>query len=293
MAHRPAIIRICNQMKLKVSQELVSDKHVKVILPAGFPFIAYNGKGYVNPWNILTLLDTFRITVFAKSTPNEIIFLDGDKLCEESMPLICATTAKISPSLYDNSIAQAPMEMHCELTHAGKTSMTMKYSLYFKGSDLPVCENKIKTVSVDLTSRKPYQLPDWWKKKYDIGLEGGQTLNIPRIVPGSSVLYNYQVKVKASDLDFFWHVNWSNYVKFSLDCFIEFAAKEHGPGNLVRAFRKCKNFSVLFLKEARLMDTLDICMWKDLDNPNLFKFQFKNEADVACESHLEFYPHDE
>ncbi|GFO11424.1 hypothetical protein PoB_003792900 [Plakobranchus ocellatus] len=288
-------VRILRQLKLKMNREFLSDKHMKVIYHAGFPYQAFNGKGQINPWSIVTMVEVCRSGSFNRLTPSDHTFLDMDKLYEQNLVFIVATTTKISPSFYDHALPKAPVEMHSELIHVGKTSFTQRTSLYFEGSDLPVCENETQSVLVDVATRKPNQPPDWWRKKYDVDLEGEQPLKIPRhVVPESGVLSKNQIQIKASDLDVYWHTNWSNYVKFSYDAFVDFAIKKHGPSNIPRAFRKCKNFSVLYMKEANLMDTVDICMWKDFDNSNLFKFQFCNKSsDVISESQLEFYPPDE
>ncbi|GFR86842.1 hypothetical protein ElyMa_004208500 [Elysia marginata] len=202
------------------------------------------------------------------------------------------TSTKVSPKLYDYSVCKSPLEIHSELVSIGRTSFGMTTSIFTEGIDEPLCENYVQPVFINSATRKPCQPPDWWTEKFTQGLEDRGSFRLSRhIIPESGILHRYQTKISASDLDAFWHVNWSNYLKFTYNAFVEYAISKHGPGNIAQAFRNSKQFSLLYLQEANLNDTLDIRLWKDPENTNLFKFQFLNDSDVICESQIELYPH--
>ncbi|GFR69077.1 hypothetical protein ElyMa_003748900 [Elysia marginata] len=92
------------------------------------------------------------------------------------------------------------------------------------------------------------------------------------VIPETGALFGKQVQIAASNLDQFLHTNWSNYLKFCYDAFVEYEVKKLGQENILNSFRKVKQFSLLFLQESSLMDTLDVHLWKDQENPDLFKF---------------------
>ena len=230
---------------------------------------------------------------FNKFSSNDKCFLEFDKIYSNYLVFIASQSTKVSPEFYDYSVPKGPLEIHVELDNVGKTSFGLKTSIFHEKIDTPLCENFVQSVFVDLAKRKPSPPPDWWVEKYMQGLKDKPSLRIPRhVVPQEGILWNYQMKVAASDMDNYWHTNWSQYIKFSYNAFIDFAISKHGSGNIARAFRKSKEFSVLYLQESNLNDTLDIQLWRDGDNLNLFKFQFLKKSDVICESQIELYPHD-
>ncbi|RUS90056.1 hypothetical protein EGW08_002169 [Elysia chlorotica] len=283
--------RIVHQMK--ASRKFLSDTHVKVMSHGGFPYEAFNGKAQINPWSIMHMMEFSRNASFNKFSPTDHCFLEFDKLYQNYLVFIASATTKVYPKLYDYSVTKGPLEIHVELDNVGKTSFGLKTSIFQEATDTPLCESFVQSVFVDLAKRKPNPPPDWWLEKYKQGLEGQATLRVPRhVLPQDGILWNYQMKVAASEIDTYWHTNWSQYVKFMFNAYVDFSAGTHSSGNLAAAFQKSKEFSVLYMQESNLGDSLDVQLWRDKHNPNLFKFQFLKQADVICESQLELYPHD-
>ncbi|GFS10246.1 hypothetical protein ElyMa_003056500 [Elysia marginata] len=217
-------------------------------------------------------------------------FMDFSKSSRSVLCYTAATDTKISPVFYDYSTPKNPVEFHLELDHVGKTSYCMKTQFFFEGIEEPVVENKYTMVFIDSESMKSSQPPEWWKEKYASGLEKRQGLKIPRnVIPETGVLFGKQVQIAASNLDQFLHTNWSNYLKFCYDALVEYEVKKLGQENILNSFRKVKQFSLLFLQESSLMDTLDVQLWKDQENPYLFKFKVLKKTEDVCDCQIEFH----
>ncbi|RUS90057.1 hypothetical protein EGW08_002170 [Elysia chlorotica] len=293
MAGKPInFSRIVQQMK--TSRSFLSDRHVKVISPGGFPYEAYNGKAEITPWSILHLLEFSRDVFFSRTASHDRCFLDIDKISENHLMFMACTTTKIWPSLYNRSVCKTSLVLNSELVNVGRTSFVIKTLIGVENADTPLCENFVQPVLIDSATRKPSPPPEWWLNKYSNTLKGsGSGLKLVRqVVPQNGVLHRYQTKISASDLDSFWHANWSSYLRNSYNALAEHFVGKNGAGQTASAFRKSKQFSLLYLREANLNDTLDIHLWKDPQNTNLYKFQFYKESDVICESEIELYPPD-
>ena len=237
------------------------------------------------------MLEFSRDVFFSRNTPSDQCFLDIDKICHNRLMFMAYTSTKVWPNLYDHSVCKNPLELHSELINVGKTSFGIKTSIGIEKLDLPLCENFVQPVLIDKTTRKPTMPPEWWIEKYSKGLEGKGSLRLSRhAVPEHGVSHRYQTKISASDLDSFWHANWSSYLKFSYNALVDYTMSKHDHGNIASAFRQSKQFSLLYLQETNLNDTLDIDLWEDPEHSNLFKFQFYKGSDVVCESQIELYP---
>ena len=240
------------------------------------------------------MLEFSRNEAFIRNTSDGNCFLDLDKVYHDHLLFVACTTTTVSPSLYDYSVKKGPLKLQMELTNVGKTSFGLKNSIYAEGLDLPLCENFVQPVIINSETRRPSSPPQWWIEKYTQGLDNTASLKIPRhVVPDNGILSTYQVKIGASDLDTFLHTNWANYLKFSYNALVDYEVNNDGKGSITqKAFKKSKAFSLLYLKEADFNDTLDIHLWKDSQNTNLFKFQFFKGSDVVCESQIELYADD-
>ena len=239
------------------------------------------------------MVEFSRNASFNKTTPEDRCFLDVDKIYQNYLMFIASTTTKVSPKLYDYSVCKGPLEINVELVNVGKTSFGLKTTIGLEQQETPLCENFVQSVFVDLAKRTPSPPPLWWLEKYAKDLQNLNSPRLPRhMVPESGVLSTYQMKIAASDLDNYWHTNWSNYLKFSYNAFVDYETTGYSPSKIAKAFRRSKKFSLLYLKESNLNDVIDIHLWKDQQNENLFKFQFLKKEDVICESQLELYPQD-
>ena len=240
------------------------------------------------------MVDFSRNIAFGHVPPDYQSFLDVMKLSEKHLLFTAATSTKISPKLYDYTITKGPVEFRLELDNVGKTSHCIKTLFFLEGLDAPAIENKTQMVIVDIDLRRPSQLPEWWREKYTPGVESDQGLRIPRnVVPDSGILSHSQVIISASNLDMYMHTNWTNYLKFCYEAFIDYEVKKHGKANIHSAFRKVKQFSLHFMHESSLMDILDVEFWKDPENTNLYKFQIHKQAEEVCEAQIEFYPYED
>ncbi|RUS78634.1 hypothetical protein EGW08_013604 [Elysia chlorotica] len=286
---------------MNVRKEFISLKKVKVICPDGFPYHAYDAKGQVTPWSIIRMVDFSRNIAFSNSPtadPPQQSFLDVVRLTEEFLLFTAATSTSISPNLYDSGTKKGPLELHLELDNVGNTSYCIKTLFFLGDQDRPVIENETQMVMVDFNLKRPSPPPDWWREKYSAGgLETGKGLRLPRAVPPESgVLSHYQVKIAASDLDIYLHTNWANYLKFCYDAFVDYKfhqvhqVHQHGRESIQDAFRKTRRFALRFMHETSLGDALDVTLWKDSGNPDLYMFQVLKQAEDLCEAQVEFYP---
>lgn len=238
------------------------------------------------------MVEFARNAAFNKFQPKDSCFLELDKIYQGYLIFIAFTKTKVSPAIYDQHLPKAPLEIDVELSHVGQTSFGINTSLSLEGqSNQPLCENYIGSVFVDLATRKPSKPPDWWVEQYKQGLDVNTPPKFPRhVLPNSGFLSSYQLQIAGSNLDTYWHSNWTQYLKFSYNAFVNYATHKHGSKNVDKAFRKSKEFSLMYLQESNLKDILNVHLWKDTENTNLYKFQLIKKSDVICESQIEFYP---
>ncbi|XP_059160829.1 uncharacterized protein LOC131944288 [Physella acuta] len=281
--------RIASQVLF--SKQIISPYNYIIRLPGGFCYEAYNAQACVNPWSLLRMVECGRGACFNPIPPDCHSFLDVAEMYKNYFIFIASTSTTISPKLYNVSTVKGPLILDVKLDYVGTKTIKMKTVMHLEGTDEPLCENNTQSVLVDNSTRKPSAPPDWWIQKYSLGSNNGTPLKLePLQLPKDTKLSEYAFTVAATDVDSYLHVNWSNFVKYFYNTFLNFELKKVGRDHASLAFRNLKSFDVAYIKEANIDDNLVIKHWPVDKSEHIHNFQMFKKSQVISECKFEFFP---
>lgn len=232
------------------------------------------------------MIEGTRSAVFKESKDGES-FVDVERLYKNYLLFIASTSTTVSPDLYRISTVKAPLEFDVKLDFVGNTSFKLRTSIYAQSISLPLYENDTQTVCVNIETRRPSSLPDWWREKYSA--VKGEPLKPSRLNIPENVESRYNRQVQPSDVDTYMHLNWSNYIKFCHDAFVCSEIQKKGMDKATEAFRNMKQFSISFIKEAAVGDSINVRLWQNSTNSDAYHFQLLRSSDVIGECSIDYF----
>ncbi|XP_005103206.1 uncharacterized protein LOC101861670 [Aplysia californica] len=280
--------------QLAATKEFLSPTKVRVTLPGGFPYEAYNGSASVQPWSVLRMVEAQRGMAFNSVSADSLPFLDVHKLYKDYFMFIAAAKTDVFSDLYNPSIKKGPLYADVELVNVGNSSFNLRTSFFTVDKDTPLFVNYVQTVVVNNQSRRPSAPPSWWREKFCSNIASpGEPLRLPRLnMTEQPLASDFCVSVPVSDVDSYLHMNWSNGVKYCYNAYVSYIIKRYGLEGVGDINRDVKNFSASYLRECNLGEELRVNLWQSKENENLFHFQLIKDSSsaVANECSFEFYP---
>ncbi|XP_021380334.1 uncharacterized protein LOC110467470 [Mizuhopecten yessoensis] len=281
--------RIARQ--LNYQREFLSPTSVRVNIPGGLPYEAFEARGSkVSPWNLFQLFESARVFAFwplpNAERPNES-FADIYKILQDNLMFTATTNLSIKRPLYDDFTPKFPLSVTVKLDYIGRTSILTTSTLAHTHSN-PYAVCKLQSILVDPATRKPTSFPDWWRQKYanDSAVDGSAL--IMKDLPDVDVdqCYQHDVIVNPRDCDAYSHTNWANYVPYCSDA-CRFGLLQNRYKNITDSSLEngVKELEMSFRKESSVGDTLKIISWETGDGLN-FRVLKNNDTCVQMTMHF-------
>lgn len=173
--------------------------------------------------------------------PEVETFLDFTKLSNDYFTFMSSSEFVMSRTLYDNRVSKWPLDMKFTQGFVGNSSVANVSHFYAcdeedkrNASDLgqtPLWTNTYQIVLIDKTTRKPTQLPDWFKEKFK-GKGCMEKGFILKTFARPAVTFSQLFKVQWTDTDQYNHTNFTTYVRWALDAL---HAALHSKANLQKS----------------------------------------------------------
>ncbi|RUS78434.1 hypothetical protein EGW08_013808 [Elysia chlorotica] len=263
-------------------------------------------------------------------------FLNFRVLSGDHFIFMSSTEFVMSRSMYDYDVPKWPLDMTFTHGYVGNTSVANVCNFYAckeedtanvsdSGQSL-LWTNTYQIVLIDKTTRKPTQLPDWFKEKY----KGKGCMDkgfILRPFPRPAVTFSQSSKVQWSDTDQYKHTNFTTYARWAMDT-LHAALRirddprpqsQHKPGddaqsgingkypdqtidaskalpNITKEILSCglHKVQITYLKECLEGETVETHVWQeDGAEKELVLFSVvKNNEDV-CQIKMWYFPVDD
>ncbi|KAK3096830.1 hypothetical protein FSP39_003740 [Pinctada imbricata] len=241
------------------------DKVEAIVKHPGFHHSDFDVLGQPKLWQIMGLVVTGRI--FAHHYPLDDpkrTFRDYEKLTEDRLTFLVTSELQFTKLLYDKESPKRPLMMKVQGGYIGNSSFNSYTSVHAENGELLI-SNINQVVSIDMQTRRPKPLPDWWKQKYAESAKNKPSLKIAKFEkPGNTGFY--QVKVAWSDTDFNHHTTWSAYVRYVIDA----AHKCQREGTLSNFDDNLKSgiskLELQYFGESLEGDHLDVFVWEECSN---------------------------
>ena len=209
--------------------------------------------------------------------------------CTKYPKIIYLYYIRIEQRFYQISTPKYPLTISMQLTHLGRTSFTIVYSIGSPGNGT-YATVKILGVFVDKKTRRPTSLPQWWKEKYSLIQSPSQPPNVYGLKrPECSI--SFPVSINYSDTDENCHTTWPFYMRMCYDAFVDGTMrKAYKRINDEDASRGVKTLELVFKKESLLGDDLNVHSWEtDRHDVRELGFEITKGTEICVQAKMEFY----
>ena len=241
----------------------------------------------LNPRAIMMVLERARATAWFDKDSS---FMQMDKL--DKLIYMVSASLDINNKVYDVSLPKLPITIDTHVAYLGRTSWKLKTEIYFQGHSLPLVHGEQQCVLVDGHTKRPSLPPQWWSDQFMGALDqSGQPLIVPSTkMPTDIAVAREEIKVLPSDADFYIHAGSANYIKFVMDCYIQWHIKKYGFMVNGDPFRNLKSMAQSFKGEANIGDVLTVIFWPDSTKADSFHFHVFKDEKLIHECFVEFFP---
>ncbi|XP_069121911.1 uncharacterized protein [Argopecten irradians] len=282
--------RIARQ--LNYQREFLSPSTIRVTIPGGLPYQAFEPKGAkVAPVSLLQLFESvraFSLWPIPTAERPESSFADFKELLLENFFFIVTVKLTVERQLYDESMPKFPLSITMKLDHIGRSSFLLTSTLAHT-QDNPYAVCKVQSVLVDPATRKSTSFPDWWRKKYgqDPAVDGTplKMKTLPEI--NSSVYSRNDVIVTPGECDAYLHTNWASYARYCTDaCSFGVLHKKYKNITDKTLENGVRELEMALIKESLAGDSLNVVSWENEDDLN---FRVLKDKDICSEVSMKFF----
>lgn len=236
----------------------------------------------MTPWGLLELFD---------GVSADQACADLNLLLKENFEFYATLEIDINRDFHDASSPKYPLEILCELVYFGKSSYRTLKTLKHPEKDVPYGTFSLQSVLVSKATRKPTQLPEWWRLKYEPYCKNGKPLKMDQLTKGiHTEITSYPVTVYNSNCDYYKHAHFSSYIMFCYNAYIDGVYKGSYSHVTQRSLDNgIKTLTISFIKESLLGDKLIVNSWEDVRKPNSLNFEIKKENNICCQAAITFH----
>ncbi|XP_033732359.1 uncharacterized protein LOC117321868 [Pecten maximus] len=282
--------RIARQ--LNYQREFLTPTSIRVTIPGGLPYQAFEQKGSkVTPFSLLQLFESTRAFTFwpiPTAERPEDSFADCKELLLDNFFFIATAKLTIERPLYDEFTPKFPLAVTINLDQVGRSSFLLTSTLAHTHTN-PYAVCKVQTVLVDPTTRKSTPFPDWWRRKYahDPAVDGSplKMKNLPDI--DHAQCHQHDVVVNWADSDSYSHTNWACYARYCSDA-CNFGVLQKKYKNITEKSLEngVKELEMSLIKESSVGDTLNLISWENGDNLN---FRVLKDSNTCVQMSMDFF----
>ncbi|KAL4234958.1 hypothetical protein ACF0H5_006599 [Mactra antiquata] len=214
-------------------------------------------------------------------------FRDYAELTSDRMTFLVTSRMDIDRCIYDLNTPKNPLDVKVQSGYVGNSSLNSIATVQtLDGQRL--LSNINQVVSIDRATRRPKQLPDWWREKYSKCGENASPLKFEKCSKPEG-LVPFEIKVVRSDQDGNGHTNWSSYVRYSLDCIYHNA--KHGRIDNFNDFNQLglQSMELLHIGECFDDDLLSIYAWNKQQTQSTVCVHVEKDNKVIFQGTYTFY----
>ena len=238
----------------------------------------------VGKWMSHMRLHTFR---------HEGVFLNHAIESEGFRVFLLQSNYHIETEFYQK--LRCPMIISLEMVSFGEKTLIFVQEIIDANSGEILAKIEGKSIRVDMSARKSTTFPQTFIRRYK-HLSNVATsiefLNPSGTIQPPSSFQQYSFTVRPSEIDWNGHVANYIYMIFCLDCVVMSHRNRNGfprkSGDLSQQLTK--SIQCVFLRECRLGDVINCCVWEDPSNANVLHFEIKRDAIVVYRSRIEYHP---
>ncbi|XP_071479896.1 uncharacterized protein [Diadema antillarum] len=200
----------------------------------------------------------------------------------------------LSEEFHDTVTSSTLWDLTSWWSYIGKTSYCIDSVLRQHGTGLELASFCIHAVRVDLTVRRPIQLPMECVSRYGrtVSRSRPPTSDLREAAPRDGPTYLFSTRALPSETDANQHVNHTAFIKYCIDCAslaaIEGGVLSHFHDDM--AYYKLKDFELEYVQEISVGDKINVVCWEDSTNRRVIRFLVKTAEKTACRCRGEWYP---
>ena len=214
-------------------------------------------------------------------------FRDFEKLTSDRLTFLVTSEVCFTKALYDPDIPKGSLLTTVKGGYIGNTSFN-SHSLMKTESDELLVSNINQVVSIDMETRRPKPLPDWWKRKYEESAKRFQPYKLEKF-PRAESTSIYHVKVAWSDTDMNNHATWSAYVRYAKDA----AHHAFRTGSLSKFEENLENgiskIQSHYLGECLEGDELTVYIWEDVQENYHIRCHIDKDKECIFQTIFSFF----
>ncbi|XP_050404042.1 uncharacterized protein LOC126820249 isoform X1 [Patella vulgata] len=275
------------QLTNSFRREFVAPHIVKIQLPGGFPYEAFDGQANIKPWILLSLVESGRaFSFFGNHNDPERGLLDLNTLYNDVLAFNAACSLTISRDLYKKETSKSPLIITQKLVYAGTSTINVLTEVSHPEIKAPLAECRVQTVCIFKTTRRSTPTPEWWNEKYKKYSKPEEVLKWKLSYPRPSAVSSYPLIIQPSDCDAYSHTNRTNYLKFCCDALVSTNVKKDGTD---LKLPQIKLALLSFVKEGNVAEQLSVDFWSPPEKKCIC-FEILNEKkEIICQAQLEMH----
>ncbi|XP_076449915.1 uncharacterized protein LOC143286171 isoform X2 [Babylonia areolata] len=222
-------------------------------------------------WKIAKVFESARV----RAVPTEMLNFNV-LLREQHHVFILGMHYKMIPELWAADFQTLfPYKVSVEICDIGQTSLTLYSEMVNKLNDQTLASCACKIVYVDVVTRRPAPLPDWYVQSYrDVATRQKRPLALSRIFPKvPSTAHCYNLRPAASDTDTNRHVNQGSYMRFCCDA-AQAALRAQALAGFQHDIARYPliEHQVIYMGESDVGDQLQVYVWQPPDRTDKVLF---------------------
>ncbi|XP_055956859.1 uncharacterized protein LOC126820249 isoform X2 [Patella vulgata] len=275
------------QLTNSFRREFVAPHIVKIQLPGGFPYEAFDGQANIKPWSLLSLVESGRAFSFnGNHNDPERGFLDFNILYNDVLAFNATCSLNINRDLYRKKTSKSPLIITKKLVYAGTSTINILTEVSHPEIKAPLAECRVQTVCVDKTTRRPTPTPEWWNEKYKKYSKPEEVLKWRLSYPRPSAVTSYPLIIQPSDCDAYSHTNWTNYLKFCCDALVSTNVKKDGTD---LKLPQIKLALLNYVKEGNVGEQLSVDFWSPPEKKCICFEILDENKEIICQAQLEMH----
>lgn len=239
-------------------------------------------------WNMMNLVVSGRMFVHHQPLDETgRTFRDFEKLTSDRLTFLVTSEVCFTKALYDPDIPKSSLLTTVRGGYIGNTSFNSHSFMKTESNELLI-SNVNQVVSIDMETRRPKPLPDWWKVKYAESAKKFESYKLERF-PRRENTSVYHVKVAWSDTDMNNHATWSAYVRYAKDAAHHAVRTGSLPDfeeNLGKGISKIQSH---YLGECLEGDELTVYIWEDSRESYQLKCHIDKNEECIFQTVISFF----